>query len=114
PSPDGPVSEIVISQPTIYVAGSFTAVANQARCGLAAIDFDGAGQLLPWNPCPQGGTVRALVAAGDVNYAGGTFTNIGGASRNRLAALDADSGLATSWTTGTNSLISSIDALAIS
>src|SRR5690606_34899062 len=57
---------------------------HQAQPYLAA--FDHQGNLLPWNPGPNG-SVSTLAVHNNVLYAGGDFTRAGGLLRARLAAF---------------------------
>jgi hypothetical protein len=89
------VSSLVLSGSTLYVGGSFTSIAGQARSDLAALDAD-TGAATAWSPNPTG-PVDALAVSGSTVYVGGSFTSVGGQSRTALAAVDATSGGATSW-----------------
>jgi hypothetical protein len=68
-----------------------------ARSSLAAFSAS-TGQVLAWNPAPNG-RVNSIVVSEDgaTVYFGGLFTTIGGQTRLRLAALSASTGLATAW-----------------
>lgn len=86
----------------IYIGGRFNDLGGNARPGLAAIDAI-TGNLLPWNPVVNNGTVTAIAKSGDTIFIGGTFTQINGQTRNRIAALSASSSLLfSSFTNGTS------------
>jgi trimeric autotransporter adhesin len=95
PDPNGLVNQLLLSGGTLYVGGSFTAIAGQTRNFIAAFNAT-TGALTSWNPNANG-SVWALATSGSTVYVGGYFTNIGGQTRNRIAALDATTGAATSW-----------------
>jgi hypothetical protein len=93
---NGPlVSALELAGSTLYVGGAFTGLGGAARPNLGAVDT--AGQLLPWNPRPNG-LVNAIAAApGGTVYAGGFFDAVNGTiARQYAAAFDAD-GTATEW-----------------
>jgi hypothetical protein len=79
------VRAIAVRGSTVYV--SCTACVDGRRA-LAAIDAT-SGEVLPWNPRPNG-SVRALLAGPDALYAAGTFTTMGGGAHRDLAALAYD------------------------
>ncbi|MBI3510468.1 MAG: hypothetical protein HY064_07370 [Bacteroidetes bacterium] len=70
----------------IYLGGRFDNFSGNTRNGLAAIDAI-TGNLLPWNPAVNNGTVTAITKSGDSIFVGGTFTQINGITRNRIAAI---------------------------
>ncbi len=97
---DGPVTAVGANSDTVYLAGSFSAVNNTARNGLAGVkqaDSTVTGFTPSLSP---GGVVNVLTASDDAVYAGGNFTGIGGSARNSLAQLDPATGNATSWNSG--------------
>jgi hypothetical protein len=84
---------------TLYMAGEFVTATPPgsgvrgpatSRPYLAALDVN-TGELLPWNPNPNG-PVRALAVHGNRLFVGGDFTNIGGYPVRNLAAIDLTSG----------------------
>jgi hypothetical protein len=80
----------------IYVAGAFTAIGQNTRNHLAAINADdgsrGAGKVIQgWDPSAND-TVFSLATLGSRVYFGGKFTNVDGSSRSQLAAVDAGTG----------------------
>lgn len=94
-SSSSPVSALVLSGSTLYVAGRFTSIGGQPRNRIAALNAT-TGQATSWDPNANG-SVSVLAISGSTVYAGGNFTSIGGQARNELAALDTSSGDATSW-----------------
>ena len=102
----GAVYATVRSGNTLYIGGTFTYVAGQARNRLAAIDLTN-DAVTSWNPNVNN-TVRAL-ALDTVNgliYAGGDFTTVNGATtRNRLAALSTSTATASAWNPNMNNLV---------
>jgi hypothetical protein len=103
----GPVTRMIGTDRTLYVAGEFTAVDGQPRGHLAA--FDAAGRLTDWNPWsthvtpgdpfdPVGsGPFHALLLVGRTLYLGGSFEQINGVPRHALAAVDAETGVLLDW-----------------
>ncbi len=87
----------------LYVGGDFTAIENQPRANIAALDTSVVGEngdnvLTTWNPGSSpgaDGVVHALVVSSDGNlvFAGGDFTIIGGVSRSRVAAIRVSNGI---------------------
>ncbi|MDX2282898.1 MAG: T9SS type A sorting domain-containing protein [Bacteroidia bacterium] len=71
----------------LYVAGSFFSLGGQPRTYLGAVDASG--QVLPFNPAPDG-DIRDLALHDTTLYVAGLFTAIGGEARNRLAAFGPD------------------------
>ena len=97
----GGVYAAVRTGSTLYLGGTFTYVAGQARNRLAAIDL-ATDTVTSWNPNVNN-TVRALAVAGGVVYAGGDFTTVNnGTARNRLAALSTTTATATAWNPNLN------------
>jgi hypothetical protein len=72
---------------TLYVGGTFTKAAGQARTNLAA--FTSAGALLPFKASPDA-SVRALIASTDGSriVIGGGFNHVNGVARRALAILN--------------------------
>jgi len=94
------VSTLSLAGDIVYLAGDFTAIADQPRAYLAALD-KATGAPTAWNPDADN-VVRTLLVSGTTIYAGGAFTRIGGQPRNHIAALDAGTGAATSWNPDAN------------
>ncbi len=98
----------------IVLGGTFTSMRSPSgqtvtRNRLAAISAT-TGELLPWNPNPNGTGVRTVAASADGGtvYVGGTFTSVGGAARTNAAALSAATGTATPFIANANSTVRQI------
>ncbi|MCX7013312.1 MAG: hypothetical protein NTW86_12290 [Candidatus Sumerlaeota bacterium] len=125
PRQDCFIHAFAVSGSTIYVGGHFKKIGGQPRNGIGALDANGSGAVLAWNPNPSTflpgglGGIRAIAVSRTTVYVGGCFTDIGGQRRINLAALDAATGLATAWdpsVTGGYAILSipSVQALAVS
>jgi hypothetical protein len=66
------VSALAVAGHTIYLTGQFTHVSGAPRNGLAAVNSDGAGRVLPWHPSAPGGADALAVSDGRV-FAGGSI-----------------------------------------
>jgi hypothetical protein len=94
----GLVLSVVEAAGKVYLAGEFTGMVAPGRGGvvprqhMAALDA-ATGELLPWDPRPDG-PVRAMALSADGRrlYVGGTFESIGGVRARNLAALDLATG----------------------
>jgi len=98
---NGFVNALALDGNVLYAGGKFSRVgARTPRTNLAALDAN-TGEVLPWNPDPDGSSVNALAADGRTVYVGGDFTRIGGRVLSGLAAVDARDGRASSaaWST---------------
>lgn len=88
------VDVLASSNGTVYLAGLFEAVADDAgthaRRYLAAVD-EASGQVRPFAP-DVSGRVYALATNGDSVYLGGTFKTVNGISRGFLTKVDAVTG----------------------
>jgi trimeric autotransporter adhesin len=91
------VKALVVAGSRVYLAGHFRWVNGERRRGLAAVDAE-TGELLPWNPRPNGdeGAITVAISDGTL-YVGGDFTRIAGARRYRVAAFDAETGELLEW-----------------
>ena len=106
PGASGSVLALSLVGDTLYVGGTFSILAGQARTNLGAVDAPSGGAL-SWNPGVDG-AVRALAAGNGVVYAAGSFTSAGGQARSRVAAIDRITGLATGWNPGANSTVRAV------
>jgi hypothetical protein len=112
PDPDGAVTALAFSGPTVLAGGTFTTIGGEARNHVAALDRRTAAAT-DWNPNPNG-TVNALAvrtaATSTVTtvYVGGQFTTVGGQNRNNLAALNGATGEATRWNPNSNGDVSAL------
>ncbi len=94
PATNGTVSALAASADgsKVFVRGTFTEVAGQARGRLAAVTAD-TGDLVPgWTTTANNNAVRALATDGDRLYVGGNFGLLGGRSVPRLAAVSQSTG----------------------
>lgn len=107
PSPDGPVTALLLQDQTLYIGGNFLNMNGEERWRLAAVDRVTA-VLTPWDPrLGSANLVNALASSGAVIYVGGVFdlvnaviipgTGLRGEGRRNLAAVDTVTGLATPW-----------------
>lgn len=78
---------VAIGNGVAYVGGGFTIGGTESRTNLAAIDL-ASGNVLPWNPQPNG-TVYSLAWHDGKLFVGGSFTQIGGVAKKRLAVFAA-------------------------
>jgi len=104
PGANGNISALAMGGTRVYVgaglSGGFTAVGNQPRTNLAAIDLSGT--VVPWAPAVGGfggasGFVETILVAGNTVFVGGNFSSLAGIPRTSLAAVDAQTGGATSF-----------------
>jgi hypothetical protein len=100
-SPDrfGVVNSLAAAPGVVILTGNFTAVAGQARSGLAAVDAT-TGAPLPWAPRPTpepgGGALYFVEIAGSRVYVSGYLTAMDGEPRRGIAAFDV-TGRLTAW-----------------
>jgi hypothetical protein len=113
---NGRVRAIAISNGTVYIGGSFTALMSHGarrsvvRHHLAAID-EATGRPTSWNPNVNG-RVDVLRVIGKRVYLGGSFTSIGGTRVRNLAAVSRRTGrVASGFHAGASG---EVDALAAS
>ncbi len=82
------VSALTTLDSILYIAGSFTRAAGEARYNLAAFNTN-TGELTPWNPNLSGGSVGELLVHQGKIYAAGLFGGIGGHfPRRNFAIID--------------------------
>ena len=83
----------------LYVAGGFDGkLSGVARRNLAAIDMV-TGEILPWNPAPDGDVACLLVQGGRM-WIGGGFRSVAGSARSHAAAIDVVTGELLPWAPG--------------
>lgn len=96
----------------VVLGGSFTQMVSPTgspvtRNRLAAIDAT-TGELLPWNPAPNGAVWSVTGSPdGSTVYIGGVFSSVGGSTRSNLAAISM-SGRATPFIANTDGVVRSL------
>ncbi len=90
PGVDGHVETIELSQGTLYVGGSLSAVGGSPRRNLAAIDMATA-KVLKWNPSPDQ-AVKELLVADTRLLVVGDFHSIAGREQSTMVAFDVSTG----------------------
>jgi hypothetical protein len=104
---DGRVIAVAYRGDTLYLGGDFSQVNGVTRNNLAACNAVN-GDLLGWNPNPNG-PVRAIkVSNGGRVFVGGDFTSVGGATRARIASLSPASGGAYGFNPGVNNSVKAL------
>ncbi len=92
-----PVGAIAAGGSRVFLAGDFRSIDGVNRRTLAALDAEN-GEVLPWDPRPNGeeGAVALAIYDGTL-YVGGDFTEIAGARRFGAAAFDVETGKLLEW-----------------
>lgn len=104
---DGKVNDALVLGNTIYLAGEFTTIGVDGRNSLAMVDAT-SGNLLAWNPNPNGPAKKFHLQQSDL-YVIGEFSQIGSTARNRIASFNLQNGGALrSWNISPDSSIYSI------
>jgi hypothetical protein len=102
---NGHVSALAANGTTVYVGGSFTALAGSSQHYLGAISA-ATGAATSWSPtvtAPSSATehgaspIASLALSGSMLSVGGSFTGLGGQSRTGLGALSTESGGPSAW-----------------
>jgi trimeric autotransporter adhesin len=92
------VNTLAFNGSTLFIGGDFTAIGEQSRWDIAALDTTkNTGNLLGWNAGFVGGNIRSIVIHNNTVYVGGGFYMINGQMRNSIAALDATTAAVSSW-----------------
>ncbi|MGB7804493.1 MAG: hypothetical protein WBM72_02725 [Actinomycetota bacterium] len=101
PGPNKTVFAMAVSpdRSTLFIGGSFTRIAGEARARVAAFDTS-TGALTPFSARVRGGGVRALAADDGSLFLGGAFSRVDGSDRGGLARLDATTGVLEDWDPG--------------
>lgn len=100
PAVEGPVLALLRVGNRLYLGGAFAQVAGLPRAFAAAVESD-SGQLLPWEPRPNG--VIRVIHPGPLGlYLGGDFTTLHGVNRGYLAEVDVSTGLPTAFDCSTD------------
>jgi len=93
----GGINRLVLSAQTLFVGGTFTGIAAQARQYLAALDLGAATPtLLPLSiSLASGGTtaINGMKIVGSTIYLAGVFTSVNGTPRTHAAAVNATTGV---------------------
>src|SRR5262245_19074966 len=96
PGANSLVYRMAVTPAKIYLGYSDNMIGGQTRINLAALNPSG--QVLPWDPHPDGSAPNALAVGGGTLYvAADVMTQIGGQSRIQAGAVDTSLGLATPW-----------------
>ncbi len=81
------VSDMLVSDNFLYLAGNFQKVDGLTRNNIARVSTLGAGGVdANWNP-NMNNSVLSLLISNNFLYAGGSFTSAGGLTRNRIAKI---------------------------
>lgn len=117
PEPDGAVQALVADEDTVYVAGLFQHLGEQARNHVGAFGFDG--RVKTWAPevgsSDAKAVVNALVFENDALVLGGEFGEAGRRIQQRVAVVDKETGDATTGLRGrvTGEIGDAVNALAV-
>lgn len=111
----GSVSDLLLHEGTLFVAGDFEAINGAQRNGLAAFDYE-TGILTSWNPEVDDiddedsfGGVNALEISEDKLYIAGFFDTVDGVERSNIASFHLDDlSLVSEWSPSVNNGISDI------
>ena len=103
---NGSVYAIAASKSSLYIGGSYTRIAGQARANAARVTLGGT--LLPWTPEANGPVTAIAPRADGEAMLGGSFSSVGDEPRANLAAIDATTGAALSWAPATNGPVTSL------
>jgi len=90
PSPNSPVSCLLIEGDALFIGGSFGLVGADSCSFLAKLQLTDSGSLdIGYRPAANNydGEVRTLAMSGGYLYVGGAFTNIGGQNLTNLARI---------------------------
>ena len=117
PGPNGTVTALALAGDTVYLAGAFTTVRQDASISAtrnrAAAVSAATGFATAWDPNPND-AVNVLAVAGDTVYLGGSFTAVRQdasttTARRYVAATQAATGFATSWDPNPNGAVNALD-----
>jgi hypothetical protein len=97
PKQSGGVNDILLDGNVLYIGGTFTSVAGQARPGIASVHAV-TGNLFSWKPASSGTvTINRMLLKGNYLYVAGSFSSLGGRAKTNLAALDISTGVSNTW-----------------
>ncbi|GCE76119.1 PKD domain-containing protein [Cellulomonas biazotea] len=113
PNPNAQVRTVAVSPDgsRVYVGGSFTSIAGQARYRIAAFDAATGALVSSFAPGVDS-QVRTIVATNSTVYVGGAFTSANGVARNKVAAFSAADGSLLPWAPSADD--GSVSALVVS
>lgn len=94
------VSEMALSDTTMFIAGNFSSINGQPRKNLAEVGLVGGG--LTSFSASTDTAVTTLTRNGSNLYIGGFFKKVGDSTRNGLAAIRISTGRATAWNPNVN------------
>jgi hypothetical protein len=103
--------EVSADGTTVYVGGTFTSLAGQARTGLGAVSVSTGASITTFRTTLSYGGVFAMARAGDTLYIGGRFTKVNDVWQARLAAVSTVTGARDGTFTG--SANEKVNALAV-
>ena len=95
------VFSLALDGSDLYFGGAFNSVLGNSISNAAAVDTSG--NLLPWDPSPDG-EVESVAIGGSVAYLGGWFDN----PYSRVAAFDKTSGSTLSWNLDLDDFVQSL------
>jgi len=96
-----------LSGSTLYVAGEFTYIGEEARNYVAALSTS-TGNATSWNPDPDS-SVYTMALTGSTLYIGGAFSYLTeGGARGYVAAVNTSTGVATSWNPDLDDIVLSL------
>lgn len=100
--PNGEVDEIVFSNKSVYLAGSFNSLSYSIkRPSLAALDLR-TGSVSKWNPGLVNGTINTIAVTEGAVIIAGKFTSVNGVARSNVALLHPQTGALLSDTLNTD------------
>ncbi len=102
PNADGPVYDIELAGPFLFIAGEFNQFASLQRRGVAKL-MNSTGVVQTVNANMNGSAYALKLVAGDL-YVGGSFSSVSSTPRQNVACLDFNLAL-TSWNPGANGIV---------
>jgi len=100
PAPSGQVVDLLVSGPSVYMAGFFNTVGGVARTGVAKVDAT-TGAVDAGFDANLNNPAEHLAVANGRLYMAGRFSTAGGQARPNFAAVDATTGAVDPWNVGT-------------
>jgi trimeric autotransporter adhesin len=93
---DAIIYDLHPTRDALLLAGAFRQVNGIPQRFVAALAYT-SGELLPWDPAPEGAWVTSIASYEDAIFVAGGFISIGGEPRTNLAAVSFTTGKALSW-----------------